>query len=95
MFVVCATFRIKDGQVDTFLPLVKTNATRSLADEPGCHRFDVCQSNDDASEVFLYELYDSADAFEAHKQTAHYAAFTEAAADLLADKSVTTRSLLN
>ena len=95
MFVVCASFKIKHDRVGDFLPLVKANATSSLADEPGCHRFDVCQSNESPGDIFLYELYDDAAAFEAHKQTPHYAKFSEAVAEMLADKSVKTMTLRN
>jgi quinol monooxygenase YgiN len=87
MFVVTAKFTLKEGKMDSFMPLIRTNAAASLADEPGCSRFDVCTAPD-RSEVFLYELYDDAAAFEAHKQTGHFAVFNRETAPMIADKHV-------
>ena len=62
MYAVCVTFQIAEGAMADFLPLMLENAAASLKGEPGCHQFDVCRDGD---EVFLYELYTDAAAFEA------------------------------
>lgn len=88
MFVVAVTFEIRPGGEARFLELVKENAVRSLADEPGCRRFDVCTSDERPGAVFLYEIYDDAAAFDAHKATPHYHAFSTATGPLVAGKQV-------
>ena len=88
MFVVAVTFALVPGGAASFLPAVLENARLSLADEPGCRRFDVCVPEGGADEVFLYEIYDDAAAFDAHRRMAHYAAFNEAIEGLVASKDV-------
>lgn len=90
MFAVVVTFVIKPGQFEAFLPLIRANADRSLADEPGCHRFDILTDADHADTIALYELYDDAAAFDAHLQSPHFKVFDTASADMIADKTVTT-----
>ena len=40
-FLITVDFYLLPGALDPFLALIKENARRSLAEEPGCHRFDV------------------------------------------------------
>lgn len=87
MFAVCVTFTLKLTQFDVFMPLVKAQARNSLDLEPGCHRFDVCAKGDT---IFLYELYDDADAFDAHLATTHFKEFDAIVAGMIATKSVET-----
>ncbi|MFY0634550.1 MAG: antibiotic biosynthesis monooxygenase [Vannielia sp.] len=93
MYVVTVTFEPHPGQMDAFLPLMLDNARRSLEDEPGCHRFDVCLSADRNS-VFLYELYTDEAAFAAHVETPHFKAFDVAVADMVRQKSVNIYELV-
>ena len=94
MYVVIVGFTMAEADQPAFLDLVTENAARSLADEPGCRRFDVCVSPDRPGEVLLYEIYDDAAAFETHKSMPHYQGFLAAAAPLIASKSVQTWTLL-
>ena len=81
--MVIATFRLAAGCKGEFLELLKAHAARSLAEEPGCLRFDVLLPTDQypehAEQVMLYEVYSSPAAFADHRETARYAAFFEAA----------------
>lgn len=88
MFVVTVTFRLKPGHEAEFLKIMRENARASLANEPGCRRFDICLDPDDPTVVFLYELYDDAAAFDAHQGMPHFAATGEAAGPLTAEKTV-------
>jgi quinol monooxygenase YgiN len=47
----------------------------------------------EAGRVLLYEVYDDAAAFEAHKRTAHFAVFDRDSAPLVAAKDVTLGAL--
>ncbi|SIO30931.1 putative quinol monooxygenase [Vannielia litorea] len=93
MYVVTVVFEPHVGQLEAFLPLMLENARRSLEDEPGCHRFDVCLSADRRS-VFLYEIYEDETAFAAHVETAHFKSFDDAIVDLVRQKTVKTYALL-
>ncbi len=90
MFAVTVVFTLKPGSAEAFLPLIKDNAATSLGDEPGCHQFDVCWDPMRPDEVFLYELYDDAAAFDAHLAADHFKAFSAASDALVANKQVRT-----
>ncbi len=90
MYAVVVTFQIKSGEMDGFMPLMIENAKASLANEPDCHRFDVCTDSARSDEVFLYELYTNRAAFEAHMASAHFQSFDEKASKMIASKTVHT-----
>ena len=87
--VVLVEFDLHPGKEPEFRRLVLENAAASLRDEPGCSRFDVLTPEGGPGErIVLYEIYDDAAAFDAHLATAHFAAFNEATAPLVASKTV-------
>lgn len=92
-YVVMVDFRLKTGTFARFRKLIVENARASLRDEPGCRQFDVVIPQGGKDRVFLYEIYDDAAAFEAHKQTAHFALFDRESGPLVAAKEVTLGDL--
>ena len=90
MFAVIVTFQINPSDWAAFLPAMRDNAATSLAQEAGCHRFDVCTDPARPHEVFLYELYTDAAAFDAHLSSDHFKAFDARVAQMVASKSVAT-----
>ncbi len=88
MYALAVTFQIKSGQMEAFMPLMRQNAQTSLQIEPGCHRFDICTDPDRPDEVFLYELYTDKAAFQAHLDNAHFKAFDQQVAAMIARKEV-------
>ena len=84
MLVVHVQVRIRAGRVEEFLAATLANARASLA-EPGVLRFDVIQDEADPAHVVLVEVYRDADAAAAHKLTAHYAAWRDAVAEMMAE----------
>jgi len=88
MFAIIVTFRIKDDAFADFLDLVRANAAASLADEPGCHRFDVLTDPKAPGTVVLYEIYDDEAAFQQHMRMPHFHTFDAAVAPMVAEKSV-------
>ena len=90
MFAVVVEFTIKPEHADAFLQLMKENASASLRTEPGCKQFDVATDASRPGEVFLYELYTDAAAFEAHLKTAHFASFDATTIHMIAAKVVKT-----
>jgi (4S)-4-hydroxy-5-phosphonooxypentane-2,3-dione isomerase len=87
-YIITVEFRLRPGCVASFLPLIQENARSSLANEPGCRRFDVLLHHDDENHVLLYEIYDDERAFSAHCQTPHFLKFDHASRDLCESKIV-------
>ena len=88
-FAVCVTFRIEPGHDAAFGRLVAAQARASL-EEPGCRVFDVWCDPARPEEVFLYEIYDDAAAFDAHLATAHFRSFDAETRGMVAAKTVVT-----
>ena len=85
--VVIVFFSVRPESRDAFRQAVLENAAASLRLEPGCHTFDVCE--DPASgEFFLYELYESAQAFQAHLAMDHFRRFDALCRDWVLAKQV-------
>ena len=83
MLVVHVQVQVLAQYVDAFIAATRVNAAESLK-EPGIARFDVAQQADDATRFVLVEAYKTADAPAAHKETAHYAAWRDAVAPMMA-----------
>ncbi|MFV2064407.1 MAG: antibiotic biosynthesis monooxygenase [Chloroflexota bacterium] len=90
MFIALVQVHVKPDQVDAFKDLIRANHLGSVQ-EPGCLRFAVAQSVDDATRFALWEWYVDADAAKAHKGTPHYLAFKAGSADMMAEERVSTR----
>ena len=90
MFVVTVEFKVHQDAADRFADLLRENADRSRTDEPGCHHFDVCRNASDPATFFLYEVYTSPQAFDAHSATPHFRHFDAAVTDMVAAKTVRT-----
>ncbi len=93
MFSLVVQMEVRPGLREEFLAGMTANAEASVRDEPGCHRFDVSAVEGDDNRFVLYELYDDASAFEAHRQAPHFRAWREVADRVLATQ-VNTRGTL-
>lgn len=82
--VVHVTVRVKPEAVDAFLEATLVNARASVT-EPGIARFDVLQDRDTPTTFVLVEIYRSADAPAAHKETEHYKRWRDTVADMMAE----------
>lgn len=83
MLVVHVHVHVKSEAVAAFIAATRENARQSLQ-EPGVARFDFVQQADDPTRFVLVEAYKNADAPAAHKATAHYAAWRDTVADMMA-----------
>ena len=83
MLVVHVQVHVLPEQVEAFIVATQQNAVESLK-EPGVARFDVVQRADDPTRFVLVEAYKTADAPAQHKDTAHYAAWRDAVAPMMA-----------
>ena len=94
VYVVLVEFRLKPGMSERFRQMINENARASVRDEPGCRQFDVVVPDGEPESIVLYEIYDNAAAFDAHKKTPHFASFDRDSAALVASKKVTLGSLV-
>jgi quinol monooxygenase YgiN len=76
-FVIVAEFEVKPEAIDAFLEAAVADASASVANEPGCRQFDVTRSSEQPNRVLLYEVYDSAAAFDAHLEMPHLKTFRD------------------
>jgi autoinducer 2-degrading protein len=90
MLVVHVHARVRPERVEDFLAATLVNARASVA-EPGVLRFDVIQDQADPEHVVLVEVYRDDDAPAAHKLTAHYAAWRDSVAEMMAAPRASTR----
>jgi (4S)-4-hydroxy-5-phosphonooxypentane-2,3-dione isomerase len=84
MHVTLVHVRVLPGRVADFVAATRANHLASV-EEPGNLRFDVLQAPDDETRFILYEAYADAHAAAAHKETAHYLAWREAVAPMMAE----------
>lgn len=84
LLVVHVHVHVKPESVAAFRAATLVNA-RASVQEPGIARFDVCQRQDDANRFVLVEVYRDADAPARHKETAHYAAWRDTVASMMAE----------
>ncbi len=90
LLVVHVHVRVKPGSIEAFRRATRANAEHSLQ-EPGIARFDVVQDSEDPTRFVLVEAYRSAQAPAAHKETAHYLAWRDAVADMMAEPRTSRR----
>ena len=83
MLIVHVFVHVKPESVAAFKAATLENARNSVQ-EPGIARFDVIQQADDPTRFVLVEVYRTADDPARHKETAHYAAWRDAVADMMA-----------
>ncbi len=90
MHVMHVHVHVRPDAVDAFREATIVNAAHSLR-EPGVARFDVIQQQDDPTRFVLVEAYRSTEAIAAHKSTAHYAAWRDAVAPMMAEARTSTK----
>jgi quinol monooxygenase YgiN len=83
MLVVHVQIRVKPECVEAFKEATLANAQASIK-EAGIAAFDVVQQEDDPTRFVLVEAYRNAEAPALHKETAHYQAWRDAVAPMMA-----------
>ena len=84
MLIVHVHIHVKPESVADFRQATIENA-RSSVQEPGIARFDVVQQQGDPTRFVLVEVYRTAEAAAAHRETAHYAKWRDAVATMMAE----------
>lgn len=62
----------KESIIDNAIDLLSDLQQKTLENEPGCIIFDVLIGEDDASTIFIYESYESQNAFNSHIKKKYY-----------------------
>jgi autoinducer 2-degrading protein len=93
MLIISVTFKIKPDHLAAFREAILKNAAASLADEPGCDLFDVCEDKDGI--IYLYERYSSNEAFDLHLKAPHYLSFDQLTAAWIDSKKVERYTLIS
>jgi len=83
MLIVHVHVQVKPECVEAFKKATLANAQASVK-EQGIARFDFVQQNDDPTKFVLVEVYRNDDAPARHKETAHYAAWRDTVAAMMA-----------
>jgi (4S)-4-hydroxy-5-phosphonooxypentane-2,3-dione isomerase len=90
LLVVHVHVHVKPEHVEAFKTATQANA-RASRREPGIARFDVVQQADDPARFVLVEAYRTAAAPAAHRETAHYAAWRDTVAPMMAQPRTSTK----
>jgi autoinducer 2-degrading protein len=90
MLIVHVHVHVKPEFVEAFKQASVENARKSVQ-EPGIARFDVIQHTDDPERFILVEVYRTPDAPAAHKETAHYVAWRDAVAGMMAEPRTSSK----
>ena len=83
MLIVQVHVSVKPDDVEAFRAATVANAAASVR-EPGVARFDVLQQADDPTRFTLIEVYRTARAPGAHKETPHYQTWRDTVAGMMA-----------
>lgn len=83
MLIVHVHVDVKPEHVEAFRQATQENAAKSRK-EPGVVRFDVIQEREHPTRFVLVEIYRTGDDPARHKETAHYAEWRDAVADMMA-----------
>ncbi len=98
MLVVLVNVTVRPEMLPQFEQAILENARCAVAREPGCLRFDVSQHEEDPTRWLFYEVYRDVAAFDAHRASAHFAAYQDVADRALIAKTLTrywTRNVSN
>jgi len=84
MNIVHVHVHVKPEFVEAFKQATIENASKSVKEE-GVERFDVIEQADDPTRFILVEVYKTAKASAAHKETTHYAKWRDTVAEMMAE----------
>jgi quinol monooxygenase YgiN len=88
------SLKVKPDQRDRFLSAAEDDSICSVRDEGGgCLRFDVYQDQQDQNRFFFHEVYRDQAALDAHRTMPHFARWSEASREVLAEPA--SRELVN
>ena len=81
MYQFAVSFTVPAERREDFIAEALRDARGSLADEPGCLRFDVLADPDDALRFYLNEAYEDEAALELHRAGENFQRFIKAVSE--------------
>jgi len=90
MIVTHVHVHVKPDSIEAFKEATIENARQSVQ-EAGIARFDVIQSADDPARFILVEVYRTAEAPAAHKETSHYQTWRTVVAPMMSEGRTSTQ----
>jgi autoinducer 2-degrading protein len=91
LYVNAVDLDIVPAEREKFLAAIKENGAATVK-EPGCRQFDILVLASNPNHVFLYEVYDSEAALQAHRATDHFKAYAATTANMVAKREVRAMS---
>jgi len=90
MHVLLVQIHVKPECLEEFKKATADNVAHSLK-EPGVATFAFCQQQDDPERFILFEAYRSPEDHARHRESAHYKAWREAVASMMAEPRAGSR----
>jgi quinol monooxygenase YgiN len=84
MQIILVHVSVRSQFVEAFKQASIDNASHSIQ-EAGVARFDVIQQTEDPTKFILIEVYKTAQAHAAHKETAHYARWRDTVSEMMSE----------
>jgi quinol monooxygenase YgiN len=88
--VIMGTIEVTPGTRNQVASLLRAHGERCLKSEPGTLQFEAVLPRDDDSRILIYEVYQSDEAFEVHRNGASIAQWRNEAAGMVT-KVIATR----
>jgi quinol monooxygenase YgiN len=86
MIALFVSLKVKPDQRERFLTVAEDDSTCSVRDEGGgCLRFDVYQDREDDNRFYFHEVYRDQAALDAHRTMPHFARWSQASQEVLAE----------
>ena len=93
MIVLIVNITVKREFVSDFM--VETSFVQNKSRcEIGCEQYDVLQDFKDSSKFTFIESFNDSDAFDFHKETAHFKQWKMNTVEMILDKSVTSNKYI-
>lgn len=93
-YVLISVFKIEETKVDEAIDLLSDLQLNTLESEDGCLIYDVLLSDNDPTQVFVYESYDSEGEYSKHIKSKHYIDIFEKKLKPLLKEATTTKVFL-
>lgn len=88
MFMLLVRVEVRAEHLASFTRAIEANARLSVAEDPGCLRFDVAQEVEHPARWVFVECYTGEAAWEAHRRSAHFEAYKQVADQALVSREV-------
>jgi quinol monooxygenase YgiN len=92
MYTSVSFHKILPEHLDDYIKNMNVCAEASNK-EPGCVRYEVMQDEDDPHMMCLFQVFQDADAYQAHQDSAHHVTWVDISKDWR-DRSVADRHLM-